>query len=742
MRLIVLFALLTFVFADTIAQSARLDSLYENLRSVRNDTSRITLLLDISREYDLDQDEGYQLALEAYKLSQSVDSEKLKARSEVALGLFKLEMGEDSAMIFINRAIDRYDKLGLTKKISDVNWNLSIFFRNKNDNDSAVHFLEQSLTQAEERGYTTGMADASFALAGIHHKRGNNTLALKHCFAAKDIYEKEGMTKERGEVLNQIGIIYDNMGLYSEALENYLIAKEIAKNTEDAEGELLIINNLGVMYDNMNNTEMALKYYTEALEKAGIFDFEEDKAFLLNNLSYIYLKNGDTIRAKSSLWESLEISERLDMSCFDIYPLEGLGSLYLSENNQDSAAYYLNEAFTNATICEDIAILTTVNLGLGKLYEQQGQYRKSLESIELSLRQSREAQLSRDEKKALYELTQFYKRRGNKTATIKYLELYQQFSDSLYESNNIEKASQFTAEFEFRKQVEELEKEQLAAEIAYAQELKSRERENQFILLALILLALLATTLGRSYYFIQKQNKKLKWLNEEKNTLMGVVAHDLRNPLNMIRSLMQLITGVKTSSGDEANSDQYMHLFRMSTQKMSDMIEKVLDISAIENMKINLNMTKVNINDMLKGTTRNFKQIAENKGIEIKTLFKENTGHFSNLDASYFDQVLDNLVSNAIKFSSSGTCIYLDVRQEGNYQIISVKDEGPGLNEEEKQALFKRFATFTAKPTSNEKSTGLGLSIVKKFVTAMDGEISVESELGKGTTFNIKFKAI
>ena len=111
-------------------------------------------------------------------------------------------------------------------------------------------------------------------------------------------------------------------------------------------------------------------------------------------------------------------------------------------------------------------------------------------------------------------------------------------------------------------------------------------------------------------------------------------------------------------------------------------------------------------------------------------------------DANYIDQVIENLLSNAIKFSPSNKNIYIHVSVTDTNALCEIRDEGPGLSEDDKKKLFSKYQKLSAKPTGNETSTGLGLSIVKKFVEAMNGEIWCESEIEKGASFFVKFERI
>jgi two-component system, sensor histidine kinase and response regulator len=109
------------------------------------------------------------------------------------------------------------------------------------------------------------------------------------------------------------------------------------------------------------------------------------------------------------------------------------------------------------------------------------------------------------------------------------------------------------------------------------------------------------------------------------------------------------------------------------------------------------------------------------------------------VDREAMDQVLDNLISNAIKFSSPGKTVRVSVKLgAAGEAILRVQDEGPGFSEEDKSRMFRRYCRLSARPTAGEPSTGLGLSIVNKLVHAMGGELSCASALGEGATFTIK----
>lgn len=741
MRLVVLFSTIAFLvqFVST-AQPADVRQLEEALVKATHDTARISILGKLSKEENY-KASGLKWARKAYLLSQNQNYPEYKAKGLEVLGTALRRPKPDSSLTLIHQAIQIYLENNHLTKAADAYHSLGRTLEEMGKNDSAYFYYNHQLHFSKELDYEKGIADGYYNMSAIDNKKGHNIEALRKAVLAKDHYQKAGSSSGMGDAHNQMGIIYDFMGLYSEALENYLQAKDIAEETKDIESQILIANNLGVIYDDMKKPDQALRYYNEAMELSGIYHNKpEDKALLLNNVSYIHLSSGDTAKALQSLWQSVQIIKDHNITCFDGYPMEGLIAIYIQKGQIDSARYYLDKSLKSATMCEDLSLLTSLYKDEGKLLSQTGQYKQAEISLKKSLDFSRSANLTMETQESLQELFKFYKNQGDQAKALDYLEQYTQFKDSVIALKADERAAQLAAEYEFRKHVEQMELERKESEFTLQSEIASKQREITIILIGLILVGVLAIILGRFYILIDGQNKKLKWLNEEKNTLMGVVAHDLRNPLNMIKGLMGLIEDTRDHLKAE-DMTHYLNLIGSTTDRMSDMIERVLDISAIENMKVNLNMTKTDLTMTLQKASENFSQIAAQKKIRIENEFDLGQHEFAIVDSRYLDQILDNLISNAIKFSDRGKTIKLSVRTEDGHKLISIADQGPGISIEDQENMFRKFTKLQARPTNNERSTGLGLSIVQKFVSAMDGEIICDSVVNEGTTFSLKFKA-
>ncbi len=251
-------------------------------------------------------------------------------------------------------------------------------------------------------------------------------------------------------------------------------------------------------------------------------------------------------------------------------------------------------------------------------------------------------------------------------------------------------------------------------------------------------IALQAENIERQKAQLEKRNSELTHLNEEKNTLIKVLAHDLRSPINQIQGFSNIVLlETKNLSADQIT---YLHQIKDITVRVNKMIGKILDVDALESGRVNLIMEELHPGDLIKHVITTFAHESDRKEIDIEFInHVANPDFMVELDRVYATQIIENLISNALKFSNNGTRVTIELEKEDDNIKISVKDEGPGFTDEDKKRLFEKFQQLSAKPTSGEKSTGLGLSIVKKFVDLMNGKVWCESTEGKGATFYLVF---
>ncbi|OJJ17270.1 hypothetical protein BKI52_31710 [marine bacterium AO1-C] len=233
---------------------------------------------------------------------------------------------------------------------------------------------------------------------------------------------------------------------------------------------------------------------------------------------------------------------------------------------------------------------------------------------------------------------------------------------------------------------------------------------------------------------IQYTNKKLLALNQEKNQLIHVVAHDLKVPLSHISSLISIID---PGSGNlTEQQSKFLEIIGLSADRLIKLINNILDIDAIESNKAKLNLEAFNLGEILQEVSDEFIFLAAQKNIEI---INDIHPGIALVDKIHIAQIFENLLSNSVKFSPKNSKIYVRCHNMGEKVRVEVQDQGVGILPEEMSQLFIKYQKLSAKPTGGEKSTGLGLSIVKQYVEAMKGQVWCESEPGQGATFIVEF---
>jgi signal transduction histidine kinase len=230
------------------------------------------------------------------------------------------------------------------------------------------------------------------------------------------------------------------------------------------------------------------------------------------------------------------------------------------------------------------------------------------------------------------------------------------------------------------------------------------------------------------------KNIELSRLNVQKNQFLGIAAHDLRNPLGGIIGYTELLLDETVKLDPEYR--EILTIIHRSGNYMLQLINDLLDITKIESGTLVLDLVSMDLADLVRRNVSLNQVIASRKGIRIEFTAEAALPEIQ-ADAARLEQILNNLIGNAVKYSGSGSVVKVDLKREGDQAIILVSDCGLGIPPEQIDTLFKPFATGKARGTAGEKSTGLGLAIVRKIVSAHGGEIRVQSEVGKGSTFEV-----
>lgn len=226
-------------------------------------------------------------------------------------------------------------------------------------------------------------------------------------------------------------------------------------------------------------------------------------------------------------------------------------------------------------------------------------------------------------------------------------------------------------------------------------------------------------------------NAELDHLNNEKTEFLGIAAHDLRNPLNSIIGLADLLT-----RNPDPKVVKRATVIAESGRHMLDLINDLLNANAIEEGQYATQLAACNLREIIAVSLQHQAPNSERK--QIAVVFPDGPPCWAHADRKAALQVFDNLISNALKYSPPGSTVTVSIRQDPQFAEVAIKDQGPGISAEDQTKLFQKHTRLSARPTGGESSVGLGLSIVKRLVKSMDGEIECRSTLREGSTFALR----
>lgn len=234
---------------------------------------------------------------------------------------------------------------------------------------------------------------------------------------------------------------------------------------------------------------------------------------------------------------------------------------------------------------------------------------------------------------------------------------------------------------------------------------------------------------------LAKQNVTLERVNEDKDRLLGMVAHDLRNPLTAVIGLAHALSTGRAGEVDDG-ARHVAERIAVVAGHMGRMVDDLVDLAAVESGRVRLDLEHVAVDALLREAVELSSFAAADKDIELEVEAPADV--VVHADRSKAQQIVQNLVDNAVKYSHRGTTVAVVARVVGSDVVVTVTDEGQGIPAEELSELFQPFATTSVRTTGGERSTGLGLAIVRRLVEAHGGSVEVDSEVGVGSVFRVR----
>jgi signal transduction histidine kinase len=665
----------------------------------------------------------------------------------------------DSLMLLVSRAEDE-EKIQL---LNDIAWEYRLSYP-----DSSVIYARKAIDLGQSKGIMQGIAQSLNYMGIASVYQGRYTDAFSFHQQALEHAELYNDSTQIAHAYNSLGRLFFSQGDQIKSYNYYHQALEIFERLKDQQGAAYCYKSLAQLYTLQNENTKALEMLHKTLRIRQESDDKRGMISVYKDLALIAQKDGDYAAALTFLEKakdiSTETSDQISVAEIDL----SLGALYLEQQEYQKALVNSLAALTRAQSSDNQHLLVDINLLLGKIFLYKQNYQAASQHLEKVIQYAREGNLLtsltdahcylsklhqelRSYEKALFHHQQFINFKDSlfnaeKAKNIERMETRLLLSNKEYEYNLLKATAaqqQVSLVHEQNKNITQtiiivLSLVLVVVMIVFYTKSKKRNRELEDHKLKIESqnreISLQHTKIKEQYLLLEEQNDKLKVLNQEKDTLMNIVAHDLKSPFNRLSGLSELL--MLPGQGQE-DREKYVSLIKETSQEGVNLVKDFLDINAFTTTT-GLKYTDVRLSSFLEKEVADFQAEAAGKNLKIHIQCSPQI-HFR-ADISYLSRILDNLLSNAIKYSYANTNVYIMGGMVGEGQVmISIRDEGPGFSEEDKKHLYKKFRKLSARPTSGESSHGLGLAIVKTLVDKLQGSIRLDSIPGKGSEFILLF---
>jgi signal transduction histidine kinase/Tfp pilus assembly protein PilF len=549
-----------------------------------------------------------------------------------------------------------------------------------------------------------------------------------------------------------LALLAENSNEIVKSLELYQKALNIYSNEKDTTGMALAYNNIGIIYWDKHEFKKAMEYYKKGLSITSPRSSVISKARLINNIGLIFQDMDQYDSALFYFKKSMALLDRKKHAYGYALISNNLGIWYREMNRYDEALEQFETSKKIETELSDKYGLGLVNENISRVHFARGKYRESLSSLDEAFKFAKEINNFHLLESISQNKARTYEKLGD--FRLAYTEEKQAkiYNDSIQSKSLSKELAAMEVKYQVKQQQAENDLLKTENELITA---SNRSKDllivvtSVFSLLTLILLFIVYRALRakqKANLIIAEQkdeiasqneelstkNRYLEELNHEKNSLMAIVAHDLKSPFNSIGGIANILPTIGPLNEEQK---KFITLIDDVVDNSRNLIQDLMDLSALENREMKVHRGNVFINEILSQCQSEYQTQAQQKGIQIEILDTMDDSAPIISDKQHIARILQNLTSNAIKFSQSGTKVFMGYRKFSDHVEFYVKDEGPGISAEDQKNLYKKFHKLSARPTNGESSSGLGLSIVKALVEELNGRIQVESIVGKGSTF-------
>jgi len=558
-------------------------------------------------------------------------------------------------------------------------------------------------------------------------------------------------------VVYESGQIHWNRGDYTAAESCYLDAQHLAEELHDDVLLTRVLNGRGVVARHQKLFAQSEQHFRAALALAEKNDFDDLRLQIRNNLAILLYDQRRFDEARPLLIENLRVHTAANNRRSMANALINLGSLENTAQNPAAALPFFEQALALRLELGVPRHIASARMAVATTLARLRRGEEALAQLRLAAPVVEKV----DSREILGNFYSAYSEAaaaaGDYRTALDYRQKAQNENDIVAGENTAKTIAELRERFDAEKrqrQIVELKAAQQKqdTELATKEAELRRTRAERIGLAGLLVFGLTAAgaiisrqrAVARAERRILEETRRARDAAEEaaalKSRLLDLASHDLKAPL--VGAMLTAET-IAEETADRPDTARLAENLRAESHRMLLLVQDLLDGSAAESGHLTLNRATVDLHDLVREVAAAYTAQAARKQQRIELLAAPDSSPLRiEGDAHRLRQVLENLVSNALKFSPAGTTTHLGVRRSASGMArLEVRDEGPGLTAADQAGLFQRFRRLSAVPTGGESSTGLGLALARDLVAAHGGQLGVESEPGKGATFYAEFPA-
>jgi len=698
------------------------DSLWALFEQEQNDTARIKRLLDIGYSLSRTQpDSGIALIDSCYRWSERSGFINGKVRALNLKGVCYWNMRQlEKAEIEYMHAMRLCRKYNMAERRRSITNNLGILYHQLGDTEREGKYLDTALMLCREAGDSAFMAKVMFDLGNYNNRTGKYAKGLEYLLLAKRIAEKLELNKLIVYIHAGLGSLFSTFGNADKALEYYNKAVKLDQANEEVDILTNIYNNLTYLYTQSKvNADSAIKYSFLTLENAKSFDLPYYTLAVNINMGSLYYKQKEYKKALVYFRKNEKSPLIHDLLYESAATLTNIGITMIKLDKTDSARYYLDRGM---------------------------EISKQIEALDF-------------QKLAYYSYYQLDSINGN------YLSASENFRKMVQIQDSIQglKARNKITELQIIYGLENKEKENL--QLATQNKLKEKIIRDQKYLLSLIIAGLVIVgglliivfiysrklrkmnnelrikndEILRQTGEIQEKNRELtrqrndlQELNAEKDKFFSIVSHDLRNPFQSMKGLLEILHG-SYKEMDDASRQRILQTLLTSSHNTYELLDNLLMWARASQGKLSSQPEEIKVESLITAVSDLVRASVENK--EQTLLIEGDSSLTLHTDPQLVRIILLNLLTNAVKFTPREGKIVLNTKRESGRLIFCITDNGIGIPQEKQGELFQAGSEFRRNGTEKEPGTGLGLIMCRELAHILGGMITLESKENAGSKF-------